>query len=46
MRKAAVTVRKSRFRSPPNFLIWLLARKYKNKIQKFGFVGTFIRIVH
>jgi len=40
MRKAAVTVRKSRFRSPPNFFDLAFAIKFKNKIKKSGSVGT------
>ncbi len=38
MRTAWELESESLFRSPPNFLIWLLAKKIKNKIQKFGFV--------
>jgi hypothetical protein len=38
MRRAWELGSESLFRSPPNFLIRLLAKKFKNKIQKFGSV--------
>jgi len=38
MRTAWELESESLFRLPPNFLIWLLAKKFKNKIQKFGSV--------
>jgi len=38
MRGASQLASSPHFRLPPNFLIWLLAKKNKNKIQKFGFV--------
>ncbi len=30
--------RESHRRTPPNFLIWLLSKKIKNKIKRFGSV--------
>jgi len=38
MRTAWELGREPLFRLPPNFLIWLLAKKFKNKIQKIGSV--------